>query len=440
MFRILRYFFVSALLTLTAGSVCAQSVVTHKVKKNETIYGIARENGITVDQLIAANPGMEQPGYTLKKGAVINVPVPSAILASNATADVRQRAIRLGVVLPLHDTNGDGRRMIEYYRGILMACDSMKKEGISVDVRAWNTPDVSDLSQVINDPDAARCDIIIGPLYTKQMETLSRFVSANNIKLVIPWSISSPEVYVNSNIFQIYQQPTEQMESTARRFSDWFAQSHPIIVDCDDPNSTKGAFTAVLRRQLELKGVQYSLTSLKSTDANFASAFSAACQNVLVLNSSRSDDLKVVFLKLKSLCAANPNLQVAVFGYQEWFSLYESLSAGFHKYNMHIPAPFYTNLGSAATQKLSQQYRSYFHHDMQNNFPRFALAGFDHAVYFLRGLHKYGSAFDGAAGRFGYQPVQTPLKFERAGNGGYLNRSFMFVHYKSDNLIETINY
>ena len=32
------------------------------------------------------------------------------------------RTVRLGVMLPLHDLNGDGRRMVEYYRGVLMAC------------------------------------------------------------------------------------------------------------------------------------------------------------------------------------------------------------------------------------------------------------------------------------------------------------------------------
>ena len=46
--------------------------------------------------------------------------------------------IKVGVMLPLHDINGDGKRMVEYYRGLLMACDSLKAEGITTDVYAWN--------------------------------------------------------------------------------------------------------------------------------------------------------------------------------------------------------------------------------------------------------------------------------------------------------------
>jgi hypothetical protein len=55
-------------------------------------------------------------------------------------------------------------------------------------------------------------------------------------------------------------------------------------------------------------------------------------------------------------------------------------------------------------------------------------------------LNKYGETFDGAAGRFGYPAVQTPLKFERIGNGGLQNRAFMFVHYRPDHQIEAVNY
>ena len=34
----------------------------HQVKRKETIFGIARENGITVEELIKANPEMNTPG------------------------------------------------------------------------------------------------------------------------------------------------------------------------------------------------------------------------------------------------------------------------------------------------------------------------------------------------------------------------------------------
>ena len=105
---------------------------------------------------------------------------------------MRRRAIRVGVMLPLHNVNDDGRRMVEYYRGVLMACDSLKQGGVSVDIRAWNVPEDADIRQTLKDKDAEKCDLIIGPLYSTQVKALSDFASEHGIKVLIPFSINAP--------------------------------------------------------------------------------------------------------------------------------------------------------------------------------------------------------------------------------------------------------
>jgi hypothetical protein len=90
--------------------------------------------------------------------------------------------------------------------------------------------------------------------------------------------------------------------------------------------------------------------------------------------------------------------------------------------------------------RLQRKYRWNFHQDMMNAQPRFALTGFDHAMFFLQGFHKYGKDFTGARGSLNYQPVQTPLQFERIGNGGLRNRCLQFIHYLPEQRVESINF
>lgn len=444
--HLLRYFLICIFVLTLPLTVLAQAQTTHEVKKKETMYGIARMYGITVEQLVQANPGMEAPGYQLKKGSTVIIPVSQAkpetptAPKANPNVDVRQRAIRMGIMLPLHNINNDGKRMIEYYRGVLMACDSMRKEGISVDVHAWNLPEDGDVRALLSDPAAAQCDVIIGPLYSKFVSPMADFAEKHNIHLVIPFSIHAPEVYTNRHVFQIYQVPNDQVETTARRCAEWFKDYHPIVVDCGDSTSTKGPFTSNYRRQLEVRDIKYNIVSFKNSDAKFAAAFVKDKPNLVILNTARSPELIAAFGRLSAVKAANPDIQIAMFGYTEWMMYTQYQKENFHKYNVYIPSPFYTNFQSPKTEMLQRLYRQNFGQDMMNSLPRFALTGYDHAVFFLRGLHKYGMAFDGAAGRFGYQPMQTPLKFERIGNGGLQNRAFMFIHYKEDRTIETVNY
>ena len=464
MTRLLRYFLLSALLMVAVGVVSAQDDNSirgyHKVKRKETIFGISRMYEITIEELIAANPEMKRPDYELKKGDILKIPFSSKTGATgqtsqagtvsqiikdkvsekSSTGDVRHRAIRLGVMLPLHDINGDGRRMVEYYRGVLMACDSLKKLGISVNVHAWNTPEDGDIRPVLLNDAATKCDIIIGPLYSKQMDVLSEFVKTYDIRLVIPFSINAPQLTTNRNIFQIYQSPTTQNEQTVTHFVSQFKDYHPVFIDCNDSTSRKGAFTSGLRRQLEQRGVTYSLTNLKSGEENFSKAFSRTMPNVVILNTGRSPELGVAFSKINGLMVTNPDLNITMFGYTEWLMYTRTHLENYYKFNAYIPSVFYYNPLTAATQRIQQKYRWNFHADMQNTLPRFAITGFDHAYFFLRGLNKYGKSFTGAPGMLGFTPVQTPLQFERYGNGGLRNRTMLFVHYTPDHRVETIKF
>ena len=450
--RYLRYFLLLAVLCLTSGLVMAQESESirglHKVKKKETVFGISRTYGITIEQLLDANPEMKAPGYELKKGTILKIPYDNNVVKNQEAPtvttvpadDVRNREIRLGVMLPLHDINGDGRRMVEYYRGVLMACDSVKKLGISVDVHAWNTPEYWDIRQTLLDEHAAKCDLIIGPLYSKQMDALSNFVEKHNIQLVIPFSINAPQLTSNRNIFQVWQSPQEINDASVNLFVDQFRDFHTVIIDCNDSTSKKGPFTAGVRRQLEQRGLAYSVTSLKSGEENFSKAFSRTKSNVVILNTARSQELGVAFSKLNGLKVVNPELNITMFGYAEWLMYTKAHLENFYKYNTYIPSTFNYNPLSQATQRIEQKYRWNFHTDMQNRLPRLAITGFDQAYFFLRGLHKYGKSFNGAAGMLGYEPVQTPLKFERYGNGGLRNRMLELVHYKPDHKVETIKF
>ena len=464
MTRLLRYFLLSTLLAFTVSSVTAQQTSTirgqHKVKKKETIFGISREYGLTIEELIKANPEMNMPGYELKKGMILNIPYSKAEMEAAESAkaaqaaqarkaeevvraaadDVRNREIRLGIMLPLHNINGDGRRMTEYYRGVLMACDSLKKQGLSIDVHAWNTAEDGNIYKVLEDPAAAKCDLIIGPLYSKQMDALSVFVTKHDIRLVIPFSINAPQLTTNRNIFQVYQSPTEQNEVIIARFIERFKNYHTVVVDCNDSTSKKGIFTFGLRRQMEQRGMDAVVTNLKSTEANFSKAFSRTKPNVVILNTGRSQELGVAFSKINGLKANEPELDITMFGYTDWLLYTRTYLENFYKYNTYIPSVFYYNPLSVGTQRFERKYRQNFRSDMQSSLPRFAITGFDHAYFFLKGLHKYGKSFNGADGMFGYPPVQTPLKFERYGNGGLRNRTMMFIHYQPEHTVETIKF
>ena len=455
MTRLLRYILLLTLLFVTVGIVSAQESENirglHKVKRKETIFGISKMYDLTIDELLDANPEMKAPDYELKKGTILKIPfsakdnpvaAPSkpAQSAPDEKMGTSSRPIRVGVMLPLHDIDGDGRRMVEYYRGVLMACDSVKRLGISVDVHAWNMAEDANMHQILADKAAARCDVIFGPLYSKKMEIMSTFCSEYNIQLVIPFSINAPQLATNRHIFQIWQSSDDINNETIAHFMTWFKDVHPVFIDCNDSTSRKGGFTQGLRRKLEEKKIVYSITNLKSSEEYFSKAFVRGKQNVVILNTQRMQELGVAFSKINGLKVTDPDLNITMFGYTEWLTYTRTYLENFYQYDTYIPSAFYYNPLSPSTMRLQQAFRMNFRTDMQNVQPRFALTGFDQAYFFLRGLHKYGKTFNGARGMLGYTPVQTPLQFVRQGDGGQKNKMVMFVHYTPDHRVETIRF
>jgi LysM repeat protein len=462
----------------------------HTVEKSETVFGIAKKYGITIEELVRANPAMNQQGYELKRGDVLNIPYAKGADKPSTTADkpsttadkpsttagkpstpaagntaavttpannaattpstnaakpststlVGRKDVKVGVMLPLHDNDGDGRRMVEYYRGLLLGADRVKKDGITVDMRAWNVPIDGDITKTLQEKGAADCDIIFGPLYTKMVKPLADFCEKHNTTMVIPFSIHGNEVENYANIFQVYQPDAEFETRTIKNFIQWFNNYHVVIIDCADEKSGKGEFMKKLRAELDHLKINYSLTSLATNDKAFAKAFSLSQQNVVILNTEHSPSLNSTLAKLNTLTTNNSDIQISLFGYKEWL-MYTSVYRDYYfKYDTYVPSYFYYNDLSADTKWVERNYKKWFEKDMDATaLPRFALTGFDHACFFIGGFSQFGHTFKGGKGQMTYKPVQSPLKFKEAGKG-HKNTNFMFVHYKTDRTIESVNY
>ena len=424
----------------------------YQVKKKDTLYGIAKKYNISVDALIEANPEMKVDGFELKKDSYVCIPyaasgtsgqtsaTPVRTLIQTASRQFSGKTVRVGVMLPLHDVDGDGRRMTEFYRGMLMACDSLRAEGMNIDIHAWNVNIDADITNFIKQPGAAKCDIIFGPLYSKQVHALAEFCKARDIQMVIPFSITGDDVSMYKQIFQVYQTNDRQTNNSIETFLKLFPNCHPVFIDCNDKTSTKGNFTFGLRTRLESHNIGYGITNIGSSDDLFAKQFSQNSQNIVILNTGRSPELTLALNKLAILKANNPTLKIKLFGYTEWMMYLGIDEAKFHEFDTYIPSTFYYNPASPRTQSLTRSYRQWFKTDMQNALPRFALTGYDYAQFFLRGFAKYGKAFRGVKNQNSWKAVQAPLRFKQVGAAGMQNDFFQLVHFMPNGNVEAISY
>ena len=72
----MRYFllFVGLMLSVSIGAQTVKWRDIYTVKKKDTIFGIANKYGLSLPELMDANPEMKREGYMLQKGATLFIP------------------------------------------------------------------------------------------------------------------------------------------------------------------------------------------------------------------------------------------------------------------------------------------------------------------------------------------------------------------------------
>lgn len=426
----------------------------HKVKRHETVFGIARNYDITIDELLDANPEMREKGYELKKGDQIFIPYSknSKPAVQSKTENAKQKevapagpsVVRVGVMLPFLDHSSEGTRMVEYYRGVRAALDTLSKEGIKTEVNLWNINKDSVLTKVLaHNPSIAKQNIILGPLYTSQVHTLAEFCRKNNVALVMPFSIDADDATTNPNVFQIYQSDSQLAGRSIGAFIERFAKTHrPIFVNTNTPQDGKYAFTKALRETLQSRGIKEELTDINTPLREFAKHFSQTQPNVIILNSAAYKPLERLFEKLDSLKKIDPSLIISTYGYNEWFIYQPNLEKDYFKYNVHIPTTYYFSRTSDRVEDFERDYKNRYGQGMNPDcLPRMALLGYDHTMYFVRGMSKYGRSYVGNEKQnTGFKPLQGRLEFKRLGKGGYQNTNFQIIRFKTDGTMDSLTY
>lgn len=107
----------------------------------------------------------------------------------------------------------------EMYQGILVAIDSLKKQGVSVIIHSYDVDkDVLAIQKIIAYPEFKSMDLIIGPLSPALIPYVTSFGEKNNIPVVNPISLNS-SIIENTTQTLLFQPTLQTMAGQAAVFA-----------------------------------------------------------------------------------------------------------------------------------------------------------------------------------------------------------------------------
>ena len=178
-----------------------QLYTEYKVRKKETLYSISKKFGTTVEEIKKCNPNIKQ----IKQDDIINIPAGieyNTVTAENpiTSAEInniynklyksdKKGVINVAVILPfmLRQSSPDTKACLytEYYQGFLMAVDSLKRQGASINVYAYDSEESeSTVRRILSDPILKEMDLIIAPENDSHIKLIADFGLANDINVV----------------------------------------------------------------------------------------------------------------------------------------------------------------------------------------------------------------------------------------------------------------
>lgn len=430
----------------------------HKVERKETIFSISQMYGITQEELIAANPELKT--QKLKKGSFLFIPYPkqetkksetekttpvyapsNEELFSQSLPKLKQiQTIKAAVMLPfMTGTPGkadEQSRMVEYYEGLLIAADSLKRQGISIDLYAYDTKgSASTINTILAKREMKDMDIIFGPAHTNNIKPLTDFVDKHNIRLVIPFLPKVDQVFNNPHIYQINTPQSYLYSEVYEHFLRKFSRSNIIFLDAGTNDKEKAEFINGMKDELSNNSIQFKQVRLGSDmePGKIIAAMDTLRENIFIPVSGQNLALNRLLPQLTLVRREHPNYNMHLFGYPEWQTYTQEHLASFYELDTYFYSSFYTNNLFPEAISFTQAYRRWYSKDMANTFPKYGMLGFDTGYFFLKGLAQKGNKLEENLDKVQVTPIQNGFKFERVNNwGGFINRKVFFVHFTKD--------
>lgn len=412
----------------------------HSVVKGETWESVAANYGVSIMELQAANPDVKR--QKLKKGTLLIIPKKQQQISYVPVNEVPEKPLRVirtvisdlkvGVMLPLSD-----KKMVEFYRGLLMAADSVRKSGVNLDIHAWDCGTTSAQVEALL-PKIGELDVLFGPASATQIPAVAEACKERGTRLVLPF-FTGQTMQDYPLVYNATPSNTVLFEAATKKFMSFYADRNYVIVNSGKTDFKGKLLTEAITQGLSERSVTPRTLAIEGDDFAYETAFNQFRENMIVLDDSSLPSLNTLLSHLKAFRQNHPQYRLSLVGYSEWQNEAETLMGDFFAFDTYIVSPCYYNRLDDRIKRFERTYARNFRAYILKENPRYAALGFDLGCYFLTGLATQGDTFEQMQNSLRQKPYQNWFRFERSTSGLSFTNSFVqFIHYTPESKIELI--
>lgn len=466
--------------------------IIHNVGRKETLYGISRLYGTDVEVIGLVNPNVDFS--SVKKGTDVRIPAaewyrelvkPKVGDAVAVEADpagvptvkggacsgydyfVERPQINVALLLPFdysghqmvkstpdslrsefqRNTVNRSKPFVEFYEGALLALDSLKREGVSVNLFVHDTRrDSTNFSRVLQRLEQDRVNLIIGPVSIDQMKTVANYAKDKQVPAVFPFAVmdasirSNPYVYQASPVDSLYRKfaVEEQMKLVDGR--------RVVVLTTGSTHPFELAAIAQIKQLVSKNGVNGVVFHryVQREVADLSQLMDPDQETVVIIPSIEETRVSRMLTNL-GLLAERSKRKLSVMGYAEWLKFQTIEPEDLHKLNTIILSSYGADYQGDICRRFSRAYRHWYRSEpvafnpyfqrlgSSSGYSRFGMWGYDVTFYFVGAIKAYGPQFQRCLTNYRPTLVQSNFRFTHLTNwGGAANTGLMRIHFARD--------
>lgn len=239
-----------------------EKFLTHTVKSKETMYSLTRFYNVSKKDLLRLNP--EYPDLADNKlsiGQLLKIkPIEEVSKKENYTfykdSIETDTSINLAILLPfkadeynsqsskdIFEGNQLANMVTDFYLGAEIAIDSIKKQGVQVNVNVFDTGNRGkNIATILKDKKLENTDVVIGPFYSDKAEVVARDVNA---PVVFPHYSSKQSKFSSSKLVKTSPEKDNYVSYLASYLKDSYKDQEIFIVS-DDQKETNTRVSKII--------------------------------------------------------------------------------------------------------------------------------------------------------------------------------------------------
>jgi hypothetical protein len=284
-------------------------------------------------------------------------------------------------------------------------------------------------------------DLIIGPVYPRNLSIVSEYAGSHGIPVVSPVPLKNNSALLkNPTLFMASSSPEIAQKALAKKISEYYDHNivfiHADTMDVDeDVKRFKNLIFTELSYKLPYEEIKfkefkfYSRSMFNNDSINRLShALSEQSKNVIII---ASEDPPVISEVVDNVSGLARRFNIKLFGYPVIRDLELRDQKQLFDMDIMVYSPYWIDYSKQNVKQFNLNFRQKFH--TQPLEKSYAWQGFDIAYYFLSGLAMHGKSFLKHPEIHNPDMLQSEYDFRRKNAGdGFENQKLFMVRYTKD--------